>query len=148
VQILRNNKLLFLSRLILGAIFIYASLDKALNPLAFAQIIHHYRIAPPSLINLAAVTFPWIELLAGVLIIIGIWVRGANLVLGGFLIFYIVLLSITAARGININCGCFSTSPAVRTNLIVDIIRDIIFLVFSLHILLFYRRGASGRAEA
>jgi len=124
---------------VLGAIFIYACYDKVLNPLSFAQIIHNYRVMPPTLINLPAIILPWIELLAGILIIVGFKVRGANLVLGGLLIFYIVLLSITATRGININCGCFSTSPTVRSNLIIDIIRDVIFLLFSLHILLFYK---------
>jgi uncharacterized membrane protein YphA (DoxX/SURF4 family) len=143
---LSDRRLLFISRLALGIIFIYASYDKALNPLAFAQIIHNYRITPPSLINISAITLPWIELLAGMLIIIGFRVKGANLILGGLLVFYIILLSVTAARGININCGCFSTSASVRSNLVAVIIRDVVFLPFALHILLFYRPARRRRA--
>jgi uncharacterized membrane protein YphA (DoxX/SURF4 family) len=139
MRFLNDKKILFISRLILGAVFIYASIDKALHPLAFAQIIHNYRIMPPNLINFAAVILPWIELLAGALIIIGFKIRGSNLIIGGLLVIYIVLLSITAARGINVNCGCFSTAATVRSNLIAVTIRDAILLIFSFHILLFYR---------
>ncbi len=139
MRFLSDNRVLFISRLVLGAIFIYASVDKALHPLAFAQIIHNYRIAPPDSINIAAVILPWIEILAGVLIIIGYKIRGSNYVLGGLLIFYIILLSVTAIRGINVNCGCFSTAATVRSNLIAVIVRDLIFLIFSLHILFFYK---------
>ncbi|OGC89561.1 MAG: hypothetical protein A2W25_14450 [candidate division Zixibacteria bacterium RBG_16_53_22] len=146
MRFLSDRRLLLVSRLVLGIVFIYASYDKALNPLAFAQIIHNYRIMPPSLINISAIILPWIELLAGVLIIVGLRVRGANLILGGLLVFYIALLSVTAIRGININCGCFSTSASVRTNLVVDTIRDVVFLIFALHILLFYRPPKRSRA--
>jgi len=142
-QLLQNRAILFLSRLILGGLFIYASYDKALNPLAFAQIIHHYRFVPPWLVNLSAVALPWIELLAGALLIVGLKVRPSNLVLGGLLVFYIYLLSVTAARGININCGCFSTSSTVKSILIADIIRDVAFLLLSIHIFIFY--GARAR---
>jgi uncharacterized membrane protein YphA (DoxX/SURF4 family) len=148
MQFLNSKLLLLISRLALGAIFIYASYDKALNPLAFAQIIHNYRIMPPSLINISAVILPWIELLAGALIIAGIWVKGSNLILGGLLVFYIVLLSITAVRGINVNCGCFSTSDVVRSNLTAVIIRDFVFLIFSLHILMFYKSNSRQRTMA
>jgi uncharacterized membrane protein YphA (DoxX/SURF4 family) len=129
-------------------IFIYASYDKAANPLAFAQIIHNYRITPPSLINIAAVTLPWIELLSGMLIIVGFKVRGANLILGSLLVFYTLVLSIAAIRGININCGCFSTSPVVRSNLVADIFRDLFFMLFSIHILLFHKSSRSTSKNA
>lgn len=140
-NILGNSKLLFVSRLILGALFIYASYDKAINPLGFAQIMHNYRVAPPSLINIASVMLPWIELLAGVLLIIGCKARGANLLIIGLLVFYIVLLTVTMIRGINVSCGCFSTSQAAKSNLLDVIFRDIGMLILGIHILLFYKTG-------
>jgi putative oxidoreductase len=136
---LKNRKLLFISRLVLGAIFIYASYDKVLNPLAFAQVIHNYRLMPPQFINIIAIILPWIELLAGAFLIIGIWVRGANFIIGVLLIMYIAMLSITAIRGININCGCFSISSAVKSNLVARIIEDIGMFILSLHIFAFYK---------
>ena len=138
-SLLRNRGLIFLSRLILGGLFIYASIDKALNPLEFAQIIHNYRITPPSLINFAAIILPWIELLTGALLILGVKVRGANIVIGGLLVFYIALLATTAARGINVACGCFSTSTAAKSNLTIRIIEDIAMLLPSMHVFFFHK---------
>lgn len=140
---LRNPNVLFISRLILGAIFIYASFDKALHPDAFAKVIWHYRVTPPGLINIAAVIIPWIELLAGVLLILGIKVRGANLVISCLLVIYIFLLTVTAIRGINIACGCFTTSTAAKSNLIVRAIEDVGMLILGIHIFSFYK--AKGR---
>jgi uncharacterized membrane protein YphA (DoxX/SURF4 family) len=148
MQILKDSRLIFVSRLIIGGLFIYASVDKALHPLGFAQVIHNYRLFPPSLINIAAILLPWVEVLAGVLIIIGYKVRGSNLILGGLLVIYIMMLSITAYRGININCGCFSTSATVKSNLIADILRDVVFLIFSLHIMAYYKSSHRHRLAA
>jgi len=134
---LRKPPIVLVSRIILGALFIYAGIDKIIHPLAFAQVIHHYRAAPPGLINYVAVAMPWIELLSGFLLIVGCKVRGSNLLIGAMLVFFIILLSITAARGINVSCGCFSTSTAVKSNLVLRIIEDIGMLILSLHIFRF-----------
>ncbi len=136
---LGKRPLALISRIILGALFVYASLDKIIHPLAFAQVIHHYRIAPPDLINYIAVIMPWMEFIAGAVLIIGCKARGANLLIGAMLIFFAIILSITALRGINVSCGCFSTSTAVKSNLVVRIIEDLGMLILSLHIFHFYK---------
>jgi uncharacterized membrane protein YphA (DoxX/SURF4 family) len=139
MNFLRSNTILFLSRTILGGLFIYSSIDKIYDPVSFAQIIHHYRITPPGLINYIAIILPWIELLAGVFLIIGYKVKGSVLTINGMLVFFAVLLTITAFRGINVACGCFSSSMATKSNLIIRIIQDIGMLILGLHILIFYR---------
>jgi putative oxidoreductase len=136
---LSDSKLVFLSRLILAGLFIYASYDKIFNPLSFAGIIHNYRLVGPSLINIPAIILPWIEFIAGALLIIGYKPRSADLIIGGMLIMYIFMLAITAHRGINISCGCFSTAAGVKSNLILRIIEDVGMLFVSLHILIFYK---------
>ena len=52
------------ARLILGGVFIYASIDKILNPGDFAKIISNYHVLPFGLENLLAITLPWVELLS------------------------------------------------------------------------------------
>ncbi|MEE9555280.1 MAG: MauE/DoxX family redox-associated membrane protein [candidate division Zixibacteria bacterium] len=138
--ILQNPSVVLISRIILGALFVYAAIDKIIHPLAFAQLIHHYRITPPELINYIAIAMPWIEFFTGVLLIIGYKAKGSNLLIGAMLIFFIVLLTVTATRGINVSCGCFSTSTAVKSNLVIRIIEDIGMLLLSLHIFLFYKK--------
>jgi len=138
-KLLGNQKLILLSRIVLGGLFIYASYDKILNPLAFAQIVHHYRMAPPNFINIWAIILPWIEFLAGILLIAGYRLKGANLLIGGMLTMFIIVLAITTIRGINVSCGCFSTSMAVKSNLLLRIIEDVGMYILFLHIFLFYK---------
>lgn len=139
-QFLQKPSILLISRIILGALFIYAGIDKIIHPLAFAQVIHYYRLTPPDLINLLALIFPWMELVAGLLLIAGYRVKGSSLVINILLVFFIIVLTITAIRGINVACGCFSTSTTVKSNLVLRIIEDIGMLLLGLHILLFYKR--------
>ena len=136
-DILAKKPLLLASRIILGGLFIYASIDKIWDPLSFAQIIHHYRITPPGLINIIAIIMPWIEFIAGVLLIFGCKIKGSALTINAMLIFFMVILSITALRGINVSCGCFSTSMVAKSNLIYRIIEDIGMLILGFHILIY-----------
>ncbi len=80
------------ARLLLGGIFIYASVDKILYPAGFAQTIHNYQLLPDILVNITAVVLPWIELFLGLFLILGLWLPGAAvltnlLLLGGFVLF-------------------------------------------------------------
>jgi len=125
-----NRRWLFLAiRIIIGGLFIYASIYKIMNPLAFAKIIHNYRLVPPDLINSMAIILPWIELISGVCLIVGFKFRGANLLIISMLVVFIIALSVSYARGININCGCFSSAANVKSNLLARIIEDVLMLL-------------------
>ena len=52
-------------RLILGTVFIWASLDKIIDPEKFARNISNYHIVPYGLENTIAIILPWLELLIG-----------------------------------------------------------------------------------
>jgi uncharacterized membrane protein YphA (DoxX/SURF4 family) len=145
-RFLQKPSILLASRIILGGLFIYASHDKIIHPLAFAQVIHYYRLTPPELINVLAVIFPWMEFLAGLFLIIGFRVRSSSLLINILLVFFAIVLAITATRGINVACGCFTTSTAVKSNLLLRIIEDIGMLLLGLHIFLFYKEKGSARA--
>ncbi|UCE65203.1 MAG: DoxX family membrane protein [Candidatus Zixiibacteriota bacterium] len=137
---LEKKQILLISRIVLGGLFIYSSIDKIIDPLAFATIIHHYRLAPPNMINFAAVVIPWIELIAGVFLIFGIRLKASALTINLMLVFFTVVLAITAFRGINVACGCFSTSTAVKSNLVIRIIEDFGMLALGLHVMFFSKK--------
>jgi len=114
-SLLSHPACLFLGRLILGGVFIWASYDKILDPAEFARAIANYKIlTSPLLINLSAVFVPWLELLAGMLLILGFWRQGARLVLTGLVAFFSVLITVTTLRGIDIACGCFGSDESSR----------------------------------
>jgi len=98
-------------RLLLGVLFVYASLDKIASPAAFAKIVYQWQVAGPAPSNLVAVTLPWIELLAGLLLVFGAWKREAALVIALLLAVFIAAAASVMARGIDVlNCGCVSVA--------------------------------------
>ncbi|HAO21774.1 MAG: DoxX family protein [Desulfobacteraceae bacterium IS3] len=123
-------------RIILGGIFVYASTDKILHPAAFAEMIYNYQIVPDFLINLSALVLPWLELFIGVCLISGKWMPGAAFLLNVLLIIFFAALLFNLYRGININCGCFSTSatPSETGDMLTDVIRDAVFLAMSIYL--------------
>ena len=103
-------------QLALGALFVIAAIPKIADPPSFAHMIYNYRIVPAQLINLMALTMPWVELLAGLALIIGVWRRAALLLIGAMLIVFITAIGINLARGNAIDCGCFNVADAGKTH--------------------------------
>lgn len=110
LRILKSSWIQRFLRITIGGIFIYASFDKIIHPDRFAEIIMDYRILPLGLINISAIWLSCLELLVGVLIIGGVWVRSCSFLLIGLCLIFIGGMSFSLAKGIYLHCGCFSTS--------------------------------------
>lgn len=125
-------------RLILGGVFIWAGIIKITNPLGFAQDIANYQVLPQSLSFFLALFLPWIEVICGVFIITGLFLRSSSFFLSCILAGFLVLIIVTLIRGIDVECGCFgSLSRQVDYKLLLT---DCAFLFFSLNIF-FYRKS-------
>src|SRR3954447_25110954 len=115
----------------LGAIFIAAALPKIADPPSFAHMIYNYRLVPGSLINLSALVMPWVELLAGLALILGVWKASARTIVGILLAVFIIAISINLARDNAIDCGCFNVADRGKTHeqrifdMKVDVFRDL-----------------------
>ena len=134
-----KGPLVILCRLVLGGIFIYASLDKIANPAEFAKAIGNYHVLPFGLENLLALFLPWLELITGILLIAGIMVDGATILIISMNIVFIFAISQALARGISIECGCFSVSTEGGSNIgFQTILRDFIYLIMAF--IIFYRK--------
>ena len=100
-------------RLLLGLVFVYASLDKIANPAAFAGIVYQWQTLGPVPSNVLAVTLPWVELVAGLLLVAGVWKRADAAVVALMLVMFIVAAVFVLVRGIDVdNCGCTSVAAA------------------------------------
>ena len=100
-------------RCLVGGVFLYAGVSKAGDPVGFAEAVRNYRILPgvwPAL--LVGVILPWIEILAGGLLILGVWVRPASIVVTGLMAVFVGALISVVVRGIDISCGCFGPQSA------------------------------------
>jgi len=136
-------------RILIGGIFIYATAPKLLRPDEFARLVYGYRILHPDLVNLAGITLPWIELVAGAFVVVGIMPRSSALVLAGLLGMFIVAGFLALIRGLDIGCGCFFPFMADHKLDWDLLVRDAILIVFCLQVVVWPsgfipRRGASG----
>jgi putative oxidoreductase len=118
-------------QLALGAIFVIAAIPKIADPPSFAHMIYNYRLVPASLINLSALVMPWVELLAGLALILGVWKAAARNVTGILLAIFIIAISINLIRDNAIDCGCFNVADRGKTHeqrifdMKVDVARDL-----------------------
>jgi uncharacterized membrane protein YphA (DoxX/SURF4 family) len=123
-----------LSRLFLGVIFVYASYDKIIHPVPFAEIVYNYQILPDVLVNPASLFLPWIELLVGLSLILGIWLPGAVLICNLLLMVFFSTLVFNMARGLDIDCGCFTVTAGSSSSghMAWYLLRDGFFLLVAL----------------
>jgi len=101
-----DRYLIVTTRIILGAVFLWASFGKILEPGDFARSISNYHIVPFGIENIVALILPWLELLIGLGLILGIMVDGSVQISAILLIMFILMIGQAMLRGFNIECGC------------------------------------------
>ncbi len=137
---LHNSWVELAFRWILGLTFIYASYHKILAPADFAKIVYGYDLFPAVLINPIAIIVPFVELVAGLALIGGIYPRAAALVINALLVFFIVILSYNLLRGHEFDCGCFAPQNSGSTSSTgFTLFRDFIYLALGLQIFYYQR---------
>ncbi len=122
-------------RLYLGGLFIYASLYKINYTSEFAETIASYQLVPYWGVNLLAVILPWIELISGILLIIGIRTRTVSAVIGCLLILFTLGILYNLALGSEISCGCFQSLDDPISGWTV--LRDLVWLAMAVQVFFF-----------
>jgi hypothetical protein len=126
----------------LGAVFVASAIPKLVDPPAFAHMIYNYRLLPGTLVNALALVMPWIELLVGILLVLGAWRREAALVAALLLVVFLGAIGWNLLRGHAIDCGCFDVRSAGKTpeQLLADMkwvmLRDVGLLLLAGQVLL------------
>ena len=110
-SIFTNTILILLVRVFLGGLFIVASLDKIADPAAFAASILNYKIVGSTLAMVIATILPSLELLCGLSLILGLYLRTSALLITLMLIGFTILIISALLRGLDISCGCFTQDP-------------------------------------
>ncbi len=106
-----------LARWVVGGLFIYMGLNKALHPVEFLKLVREYDLVSiPFLLNSIGAALPWFEVFCGLLLVLGVAVRGSALIMVSLLVpFTIVVLkralAISAAlhkpfMEVKFDCGC------------------------------------------
>lgn len=140
---LASPYLALLFRWCLGVIFVYAGFVKIADPLGFALALYNYHILPAWVINPLAICLPWVEVIIGTALLAGIMIPGGALVVNSMLAIFAVAIGISLIRGLDIACGCFSTSATAEPITWLYVVRDLVLLGMGAHILFFDQGYAS-----
>jgi len=132
-NMLQNKYLIFISRCVLGTVFIVASVDKIANPAIFAEAVAAYKLLPYALVNAVALVVPWLELVCGVFLVSGVFLRSSSSVMFLLLCVFTVAMASAMLRNLSIDCGCFGTAHATMVGW-GRVLEDIGLLALSVHI--------------
>ena len=119
-----------LVRLGLGGVLLYAGYLKAFTPDKSMMAVRAYELLPIWLANAFGIILPWLEMGAGLLLIVGVAVRYAAIFGAVLMVAFIIAIAQAWARGLSIDCGCFGDGGAVdpsETKYLQSILRDIGF---------------------
>jgi uncharacterized membrane protein YphA (DoxX/SURF4 family) len=127
-----------LFRLVLAFIFLLAGASKVGRPWVFVHTVESYNMLPTALARPLGLALPWIELLIGLYLVIGLFTRATALAAAALLSVFFIALSVQIARGNGGECGCFGTiSPLVTTLVggntigVGDLVRDGLLLLLA-----------------
>lgn len=123
--------LISFTRIYLALVFILSGLDKINGLDAFAQSIENYRIIPLAFINIIAIIVPWLELVAGGLLLLGFYIKeNSTIILTLLLVFTIAIIS-AVLRNLDIDCGCQGTFDGQKVG-IIKIVENTSLMVVSI----------------
>ena len=106
-------------RWLLGLVFLWFGAHKVLHPVEFLKALREYDMlptSPPQLLNLTVVVLPWIEIVCGLLLLLGAWLRATGALLLALTVVFTVAIAVRAfaAAGrldvalcaVSFDCGC------------------------------------------
>jgi uncharacterized membrane protein YphA (DoxX/SURF4 family) len=102
------------AQVVLGLLFLAAALAKIVDPASLAKEVHNFHLVPFWSEHLVAITLPWVELVAGLSLVLGIRARAGAWLAGALLVGFTVGVALAMARGLNFECGCFGTAGGTR----------------------------------
>ena len=126
------------ARLILGGVLLVAGYLKAFSPDKSMMAVRAYELLPIWLANVLGIILPWLEIGAGLLLIIGVAIRYAALFGSALMVLFIVAIAQAWARGLSIDCGCFGGGGTIdpsQTKYLEEILRDTGLALLGLYLL-------------
>lgn len=143
-KIFQSKGFQIVCRLILGCVFIYASIDKIAFPNEFAKIVQNYNVLPEFSLKIVAYLLPWVELILGIFLIVGLFVKVSAVTLSSLMVTFMLVMGIKSLSGPIEDCGCFPKSSIISSsNVIFLLIRDVLFI--SLGVILILQRASLKR---
>ena len=114
-------------RFALGAVFVYSAWVKLRQPWElFAMAVDAYQLLPQWAVIVVARTLPWAELLLGLVLISGVYLRASAAAASLLLLGFFAMMVRSFVAGMQIDCGCFGSGDPIS---IRTLLRDGGFLL-------------------
>ena len=149
LAVVQNQWVVLFCRILIATIFILASLDKIVDPRKFQASVEMYGMMPDMLMTIFTVVFPWIEMVAGVMLLVGYRVHSSSLLLLLSNSAFIVGIGYAMTQGkAGQDCGCFAPGIAEAIGMPSTIgwgalLRDLVFEAFLLNVFIDTKRFGS-----
>ncbi|MFE4501136.1 MauE/DoxX family redox-associated membrane protein [Rhodococcus sp. NPDC056743] len=130
------------ARLGLAAVWLISGGIKFLDPVQTKIAVRAYQLLPESLVGPVAMAMPLLEIVLGLLLLVGLAVRASAAVSVLMLVVLISVIISVWARGLSIDCGCFGGGGAADVDAwdyLNEILRDVSFLALALWLCVFPR---------
>ncbi len=117
-----------LARLALGGVMLVAGVLKVTKPEVSARAVQAYQLLPFDLATYVGYGLPVLEVVLGLLLVVGLFTRASAAVAGVLLVAFIIGIASAWARGLSIDCGCFGEGGTIdpsATRYLEEIIRDV-----------------------
>jgi len=124
------DHLVLVLRLVLGAIFIVAGASKIGHGAEFAAQIAGFRILPQPVIAPMALALPFLEVLLGGYLVLGLFTRTAGWIAVLLLALFDGAIASAVIRGMTVSCGCFGPNDKTVTTW-AEVARDAIFVLLA-----------------
>ncbi len=80
----------------------------------FIRDVGNYKLVGPPWDAVAAYSVPWVELVAGFCLMLGIFRRGAILAIGGLVVVFSIAVGWAWSQGLDISCGCLASDAPMN----------------------------------
>ncbi|MDO8106641.1 MauE/DoxX family redox-associated membrane protein [Isoptericola sp. b441] len=104
-------------RLALAVVSLWAGLAKAGDLAASVRAVRAFELLPEALARPVGYGLPAVEIVVGVLLLLGLVTRYAAAIMGLLMLAFIVGIASAWARGLSIDCGCFGGGGATSPDL-------------------------------
>jgi uncharacterized membrane protein YphA (DoxX/SURF4 family) len=130
-----------LMRVGLAGILGYAGWLKVGDLAASGRAVNAYQLMSYDIAMIVGAIQPFLELAVAALLLVGLATRLAAWISAVMLVAFIAGIASAWARGLNIDCGCFSKggqlAPGETPNYLPEILRDIAFLAMAIFLIIY-----------
>jgi uncharacterized membrane protein YphA (DoxX/SURF4 family) len=130
-------------RLLVGVVFVVAGATKVGDLAASGRAVNAYQLMPFGIAKIVGAALPFVEIVVGLLLALGLATRVMAVLSAGLLAVYIFGISSVWVRGLSIDCGCFSKggqlAPGQHPSYLWDLVRDSLLLLAALFVVVYPR---------